>query len=365
MCYDFRDVSLGLPTLPSTVCLKLYTAKKCKCRQKAPTNDDDPPPSTQRIQITKNPSYEPVELGSSFSSSCRGSHYCKREVTAGSGLPRESYDNVLLKNVAVIPSSCKPLSVAPRENDYQPPASWPTAGVGVPLSEVHAYEEVDLKQSHTVIPTPGLGHTCGNVNPRHEAGTGQKTTTVIFIDSDSPKLGMFGPRRATTNADDDHGEGKPHTPALPDATMPQIATHKEHLPLRTLLGEQAEASEDQALCLDDYVPHDPAVHCDEDVDLGDYDYVPHDSAVHCDEDVDLNEYVPHDPAIRCDEDVGLGKDVPHDPAVRCDEDAGRNEYIPHDPDVAHDEDIGLGEDVSCDRRSKTCDSGAGASYYYI
>ena len=38
--------------------------------------------------------------------------------------------------------------------------------------------------------------------------------------------------------------------------MPHIATHEEHLPLHTQLGEQAEAAEDQALCLHEDIGHD-------------------------------------------------------------------------------------------------------------
>ena len=37
--------------------------------------------------------------------------------------------------------------------------------------------------------------------------------------------------------------------------MPQIATHEEHLPLHTLLGEQAEAAEEQAVCLHEDIGH--------------------------------------------------------------------------------------------------------------
>lgn len=265
----------------------------------------------------RNPAYESVEVG--------GSH-CRNQ---GGRLRRESYDNVQLKNVAVIPSSCKPLSVALGDNDYQQPpfASLAATGnVGVPQPEFHPYEEVELKRSHTVIPTPRLGHTYGNINPKCEPPVGEKTTTIIFVDSDSPELGRFGPRRATTSACY-RREVKPHAPALHTTTAP-IATHRKgNLSLNTLPGEQAKASEDQAPCLIE--------------DTG------------RDEDAGQDEDIGHDEGVGGDENTGRDEDV------GCDED--------HDcyEDMACDEVIGCDENIDHDRRSNTGDSEASACYDYI
>lgn len=246
-----------------------YTAKKKKYRQETPVKyEDDPPPpaQVQSVPITQNPSYEPVKLGPlpPSPSSCEDSLHSGKVVTAPSGLPRESYDNVQLKNFAVIPSSCKPLSVAPGRNDYQQTeanASVPTASsVDVPQSEVHTYEEVDLKRSHTVIPTPGLGHAFGTVNPRHELTSGQKAT-IIFIDNNLPETERFGPRRATT-ATGYQGEERPRPPTIPHVTVPEVGSHSdESRPLHTMLDEQAEASEDP--CLGEDVDHEHAVAADD------------------------------------------------------------------------------------------------------
>ena len=228
----------------------MYIAKKNKCRKKTSSIDDySPPPHVQSVPIRRNPSYEPVKPGQPFSTSSRGGNCNIKEVVAGPRLPRESYNNVQLKNFPVIPSSCKPLSVAPTVNEYQKTAtaSQPTAGgFGPPPFEVHVYEEVDLKRSYTVIPTPGIGNACGKGNPEFEIPVEQNT--VIVIDGNSPEVGELRPRRATLAACY-HVNGTPHPPSVPRVTEVPLTRHcNEPIPLYNGLGEETEACEDCAQC---------------------------------------------------------------------------------------------------------------------
>jgi len=135
-------------------------------------------------------------------------------------------------------------------NEYQKTAtaSQPTAGgVGPPPSEIHVYEDVDLKRSYTVIPTPGIGHAWGNGNPEFELPVEQ--TTAIVIDGDSPEMEELRPRRATLAACY-HGDGMPNPPTVPRVTtkVPITIDCNEPIPPYTGLGEETEASEDRAQC---------------------------------------------------------------------------------------------------------------------
>lgn len=219
-----------------------------------------PPAHVQSVPIRKNPSYEPVEPGQPFFTVNGGGNCSIREVVAGPLLSRDSYNNIQLKNFPVIPSSCQPLSVAPRVNEYQKTATalQPTAGgFGPPPFEVHVYEEVDLKRSHTVIPTPGIGHACGNFNPNNELSMEQ--TTVTVIDSDSPEMGEFRPRRATLAACY-HGNGMPQPSTVPRVTKAPVTSQcNEPIPLYTELREETEASEDRAQCSTEGAVHNQDV----------------------------------------------------------------------------------------------------------